>query len=78
MTKMARDMRVLPQRFLRSSEWFPDRPALEVGDTVLTYRELRHRAASLAATLQLDCGERLSADRRPCLSIFTNPVSYFN
>ena len=37
--------------FLRSSKNFADRPALEVGQKVLSYGELRERAASLAATL---------------------------
>lgn len=45
-------IRTLRSGFLRSSELFPARAALEVGGTVLTYRELRERAASLAATLQ--------------------------
>ncbi|MDJ0866155.1 MAG: amino acid adenylation domain-containing protein [Myxococcota bacterium] len=38
--------------FLRSSEAFPDRPALRVGNQELSYRELRERAAALAATLE--------------------------
>lgn len=38
--------------FLRSSERFPDRPAIEVAGTTLGYGELRKRAASLAATLE--------------------------
>jgi amino acid adenylation domain-containing protein len=37
--------------FLRSAERFGDRPALQVEGEMLTYRELRDRAASLAATL---------------------------
>ena len=38
--------------FVRSSERFPDRPALEVDDRTLTYRELFARAAAIAATLE--------------------------
>ena len=37
--------------FLRSSERFPDRIALEVAGERLTYAELRARAAALASTL---------------------------
>src|SRR5262245_14042043 len=43
--------RILPSGFLRSSERFVDRPALEVQGEVWTYRELRARALSIAATL---------------------------
>jgi amino acid adenylation domain-containing protein len=43
--------RPLYSGFLRSAERFPERPALEVADETLSYRELRERAASLAATL---------------------------
>jgi amino acid adenylation domain-containing protein len=38
--------------FARSAARFPERPALQVGDTVLSYRQLHERAALLAATLQ--------------------------
>jgi amino acid adenylation domain-containing protein len=38
--------------FLQSSERMGDRTALEVDGRALSYRDLRHRAASLAATLQ--------------------------
>lgn len=37
--------------FLRSAERFPDRPALQVGDRTISYRELRDRAAAAAGTL---------------------------
>ncbi len=50
--------------FLRSADAFPDRPALEVGDHRFTYRELRDRAAGIAATLArhgLDGGPELAA-----------------
>lgn len=38
--------------FLASAERWPDRPALQIGDTVWSYRALRDAAARLAATLQ--------------------------
>lgn len=44
--------RALCSGFLRSAEAFPDRPALEIGGEVLTYRALKDRAASIAATLR--------------------------
>ena len=44
---------LLHSGFLRSSESMPYRPALEIGAQTLTYGDLRARAASLAATLQL-------------------------
>src|SRR5207245_1151175 len=46
------ESRTLRSGFLRSSELFPDRPALEVEGAVLSYRDLRDKAASLAATLR--------------------------
>src|SRR5437867_13282337 len=51
---MARSQRFLSivEGFLRSSERFPDRPAVEVAGTTLGYGELRTRAASLGATLE--------------------------
>ena len=42
----------LASGFLESSERFPARPAVEFSGVSLTYRELRERAATLAATLQ--------------------------
>ena len=44
---------LLHSGFLRSSEFRRHRPALEIGEQTLTYGNLRERAASLAATLQL-------------------------
>jgi amino acid adenylation domain-containing protein len=44
---------LLHSGFLRSSESMPFRTALELGAQTLTYGDLRERAASLAATLQL-------------------------
>ena len=38
--------------FFRSSERFPDRPAVEVAGATLAYGELRKQAASLGATLE--------------------------
>ena len=45
-------MLALSSGFLRSCELFPERPAVEVSGTTLTYKALWKRAASLAATLQ--------------------------
>src|SRR5437868_4355601 len=44
-------VRSLYSGFLRSSELFSNRAAIEVRQTVLSYSELRQKAASLAATL---------------------------
>ena len=41
----------LAARFLRSAELHPDRPALEVAGSALTYAELRRRASSIAQLL---------------------------
>jgi amino acid adenylation domain-containing protein len=41
----------LASGFLRSAERFPERPALEVAGTVLTYEELLRRATAIASTL---------------------------
>jgi amino acid adenylation domain-containing protein len=41
----------LASRFLRSSERFPERPALDIGGVAVTYGELHHRALGLARTL---------------------------
>ena len=49
---MSEPKRTLASGFLESSERFPERPALELSGVGLTYRELRERAAGLAATLQ--------------------------
>ncbi len=43
--------RALHEGFLSSAERFPDQPALDFGDAVVTYRELRERATSVAATI---------------------------
>jgi len=45
-------LRTLRSGFERSCARHPDRPALEVGVSTLTYAELRERAAAIAATLQ--------------------------
>jgi len=47
----AEGTRSLRSGFLASSERFPERPALVVDGETLCYRELRERAASLAATI---------------------------
>jgi amino acid adenylation domain-containing protein len=41
----------LAARFLRSAELHPDRPALEVAGSTLTYAELRRRAVGIAGVL---------------------------
>ncbi len=48
---MPEGARLLHDGFLRSAEAHPERPALEVAGSVLTYSELRERAARIAATL---------------------------
>lgn len=42
----------LYRRFRSAGEKYPERPALEVGGQVLTYRELDARALSIASTIQ--------------------------
>ncbi|HVH71876.1 MAG TPA: AMP-binding protein, partial [Candidatus Dormibacteraeota bacterium] len=44
--------RTLPAGFLRSSELHPERPAVEVDGSTLTYSGLRKRAMSFAATVR--------------------------
>jgi amino acid adenylation domain-containing protein len=44
--------RPLYSGFLRSSEKFPERPAVVADNKTLSYRELRERATALAATIQ--------------------------
>lgn len=44
--------RSLHEGFLESSRRFPERPALQVGGELLSFRDLSHRALMLAATLQ--------------------------
>ncbi len=41
----------LASGFLRSAELFPQRPALDVGGTAVTYEQLRRRAFAIAGTL---------------------------
>src|ERR1700757_3029118 len=60
--------RTLGSGFLRSSELFPDRPALEVGGVVLSYRELRKKATSLAATLM----RNTFSDGPPLTAVFAH------
>jgi amino acid adenylation domain-containing protein len=43
--------------FLESCEKFPNRPALDVQNQVLSYRELKDQAASLALTLEINAPE---------------------
>lgn len=48
---MPQERRSLRTGFLRSAEQHPERPALQLDATVLSYRSLRERAAALAQTL---------------------------
>jgi acyl-CoA synthetase (AMP-forming)/AMP-acid ligase II len=48
---MTAEHRSVRTGFLRSAERFADRPALELDGRVLTYRQLRDQAASLAVAL---------------------------
>lgn len=48
---MKQAYRGLHEGFLSSCDRFPDRPALEAAGVTLTYRELRDRAAAVAASL---------------------------
>lgn len=61
---MVQKNRGLHEGFIASSDRFPERPALEVGGVTLSYRELRDRAAAVAATLAVatpDGGPPLTA-----------------
>src|SRR5712691_4238311 len=54
----------LASGFLRAAERWPDRPALEVDGSALTYEELRRRALAIASALvsnELDEEPRLTA-----------------
>ncbi len=63
---MVDEIRTLRSGFLRASETFASRPALEVGKAPVTFRELHGQAASLAATLQ----RRAPANDPPLTAIF--------
>lgn len=58
--------RLLHEGFLASANQFPNRPALEVESSVITYSDLRQRALRLAATLQ----KREIPDQPPLTAIF--------
>src|SRR5436190_17493469 len=45
-------------QFLRSCEKFPNRPAVEVAGSGLSYKELDQRAKSFAATIQANANPR--------------------
>lgn len=60
--------RSLCSGFLRSSERFPDRSALEVDSKVLTYAELRTIGETIAATLQ----QVDKANNPPLTAVFAN------
>jgi amino acid adenylation domain-containing protein len=55
--------RRLSTGFMRSSELYPGRPALEVAGTTITYRALRARALSIAAAIR-----RGTSMRKPLLT----------
>ena len=54
--------------FLRSSHEFPDRPALEVQDTVYTYNQLHRRASALARILN----DQNSANEPPLTAVLAS------
>lgn len=56
----------LASGFWRSCEEFPQRPALEVGGAVLTYRELQHQAAAIASAVE----QNAPASGPPLLAVF--------
>ena len=60
--------RTLRSGFLRSSEQFADRPALQLADEVLTYRQLHDRAARFAATL----AEHATPGAPPLTAVFAH------
>ena len=51
---MPQEQRSLRSGFLRSVELHPDRPALQLDAAVLSYRQLRDRAAAIAQTLSVN------------------------
>ncbi len=62
--------RTLRSGFLRSAELRPDRPALSVDGTTLTYAELREQAARIAATLEAAVAREGIAESWPLTAIF--------
>ena len=52
MSNTDKGKRLVWSQFLRSSERFPDRPAIEVAGSGLSYTQLGKRARCLAATIQ--------------------------
>ncbi|HWM06557.1 MAG TPA: amino acid adenylation domain-containing protein [Actinophytocola sp.] len=65
--------KTLYQWFADSADRYPDEPALEVRDRVLTYRELRDHAESLAARIVREHG---SVPRRVALLATRSVVAY--
>jgi amino acid adenylation domain-containing protein len=61
----------LSSGFLRSSEAFPERPALQVGGETLSYAALRTKSAALAATLQ----RKAPAGGSPMTAVFAHRSS---
>jgi len=65
---MQQERRTLGTGFLRSVQLHPDRPALQLDASVLSYRELFARAAALAATLSAHA----PADEPPLTAVFAH------
>lgn len=65
---MINKSRPLYYGFLKSSELYPERAALEVEGKILKYRELRNRATSIAATLT----NRSKNDGPPLTAVFAS------
>jgi amino acid adenylation domain-containing protein len=60
--------------FIRSSETFPERPALRAQGEILTYRELRELACRIAATIQLH--PQYSATPLTAVFAYRSPVAF--
>ena len=64
---MAVSQRGLWMGFMRSAERFPERPAVIVQGTSLSYRQLRETAIRIAASIQAHQEEFMDvSDRRIC------------
>ena len=66
-SRMAVSQRGLWMGFMRSAERFPERPAVIVHGTSLSYRQLRETAIRIAASIQAHQEDFMDAsDRRIC------------
>ena len=52
--------------FWASADTFPDRPAVEIGDTQLSYRTLKQRAVAVADLLQRRRPEHAAIQQHAC------------